>query len=59
MLAIDLGIFYRAAHTISLKEAAIWSLIWMLLAFVFNGMLYLLQGPEIAFLDRLFHCGRN
>lgn len=48
MLAIDLGIFHRAAHTISLKEATIWSLIWILLALVFNGMLYLLQGPEIA-----------
>lgn len=48
MLAIDLGIFHRTAHTVSLKEATIWSLVWILLALLFNAILYLWQGPEIA-----------
>lgn len=48
MLAIDLGFFHRASHMISLKEATIWSLIWILLALLFNGILYFWQGPEVA-----------
>lgn len=48
MLAIDLGIFHRTAHTVSLKEATTWSLVWILLALLFNGILYFWQGPEIA-----------
>ena len=27
-LAIDLGIFHRKAHTVSIKEASIWSAVW-------------------------------
>ena len=27
MLALDLGIFHRKAHAISIKEASIWSLV--------------------------------
>jgi len=36
MLAIDLGIFHRKAHAVSIKEASIWSAVWILLALVFN-----------------------
>jgi tellurite resistance protein TerC len=35
MLALDLGIFHRQAHAVSLKEAAIWSSVWVALAGVF------------------------
>ncbi|HEY4034613.1 MAG TPA: TerC family protein [Ktedonobacteraceae bacterium] len=48
MLAIDLGVFHRTAHTVSLKEAAIWSFVWIVLALLFNGTLYFWQGPETA-----------
>jgi len=48
MLAIDLGLFHRTAHTVSIKEATISSLVWILLALLFNGILYFWQGPEIA-----------
>jgi tellurite resistance protein TerC len=48
MLALDLGVFHRKAHTISLKEAVIWSVVWIALAMVFNAGLYFLQGPEPA-----------
>src|SRR5437763_2787480 len=48
MLAIDLGIFHRTAHTVSLKEATIWSFVWILLSLLFNAGLYFWQGPEIA-----------
>jgi tellurite resistance protein TerC len=35
MLALDLGIFQRHAHTVSMREAAIWSAVWIGLALCF------------------------
>lgn len=48
MLAIDLGVFHRKAHTVSLKEASIWSVVWITLALIFNTGLYFLRGPDPA-----------
>ena len=48
MLALDLGVFHRSAHTVSLKEALGWSIMWILLALIFNAGLYVLSGPEPA-----------
>jgi tellurite resistance protein TerC len=48
LLALDLGVFHRKAHTVSLKEALIWSCVWIALALTFNVGLYFLQGPEPA-----------
>ncbi len=35
LLAIDLGVFQRNAHTLSLREAALWTLTWVGLAMLF------------------------
>lgn len=35
MLALDLGVFHREAHEVSVKEAAGWSVAWISLALVF------------------------
>lgn len=40
MLALDLGVFHRKAHEVSIKEATIWSVVWITLALVFNGLFY-------------------
>ncbi|GIW09697.1 MAG: membrane protein [Dehalococcoidia bacterium] len=40
MLALDLGVFHRKAHVVSLREAAIWSVVWVVLALVFNVGVY-------------------
>src|SRR5581483_12010794 len=48
LLALDLGVFHRKAHSVSLKEALIWSCIWIALALTFNAGLYFLNGPEEA-----------
>jgi tellurite resistance protein TerC len=48
MLALDLGVFHRKAHAISLKEASIWSGVWITLAMVFNAGLYYFAGSEPA-----------
>jgi len=47
-LAIDLGVFNRKAHTISVKEAAIASSIWISLALLFNIAIYQFMGPAKA-----------
>lgn len=40
MLALDLGVFHRDAHEVSIKEATAWSVVWVTLALVFNVGLY-------------------
>jgi tellurite resistance protein TerC len=40
MLALDLGVFHREAHEVSVKEASIWTGVWISLALVFNFAFY-------------------
>lgn len=40
MLALDLGVFHREAHKVSFKEATVWSIVWVSLALIFNGLFY-------------------
>ena len=40
MLALDLGVFHRDAHEVSIKEATAWSVVWVTLALAFNVGLY-------------------
>ncbi|MDF2451702.1 MAG: rane protein [Bacteroidota bacterium] len=48
MLALDLGIFNRKAHLITIKEAMIWSGVWITLAMCFNALIYYWQGEAKA-----------
>jgi len=48
MLALDLGVFHRKAHVIKIKEALVWSAVWITLALLFNLGIYLWRGPETA-----------
>ncbi len=48
MLALDLGIFHRRAHTVSIKEASLWSVVWISLAMIFNVGIYWAWGQEKA-----------
>jgi len=42
-LVIDLGLFHRRSHVISMREAALTSIVWVLLALLFNaGVAYYL-----------------
>lgn len=36
LLAVDLGVFHRQAHVVSVREAAIWSLVWVAMAVAFG-----------------------
>lgn len=40
LLALDLGVFHKEAHEVRFKEAAIWSLVWVGLALLFNYAFY-------------------
>ena len=46
MLAIDLGVFNKKAHKPTLKEALIWSAIWISSGLIFNGLIYYFQGSQ-------------
>ena len=48
MLALDLGVFHRKAHAVSIREATVWSIVWVALSMIFNTGLYFFQGPEPA-----------
>ena len=47
-LALDLGVFHRKAHAVSLREAFAWSVVWISLALIFNLGIYFLWGSEKA-----------
>ena len=42
MLALDLGVFHKEAHEVKIKEALVWSGIWIAIALLFNVALFLL-----------------
>ena len=48
MLALDLGIFHRKAHTVTIKEAGAWSMVWIALAMLFNLGIYFAWGQDKA-----------
>jgi tellurite resistance protein TerC len=48
MLAIDLGVFHRKSHTVSIKEASIWVIVWITCATIFGIGLWLRNGSEQA-----------
>ena len=41
MLALDLGVFHKQSRKISVKEAIIWSCVWIALALLFDLFIYL------------------
>jgi tellurite resistance protein TerC len=46
MLALDLGVFHREAHEITMREAAGWSITWIVLSLSFNYGVYRFMGPQ-------------
>ena len=48
MLALDLGVFHRRAQALKLRQALIWSGLWIALAAAFAGLLFVWQGHTAA-----------
>ena len=46
MLALDLGVFNRRVHAPTMREAGIWSAVWIGLALIFNGLIFQAEGPQ-------------
>jgi tellurite resistance protein TerC len=48
LLALDLGVFNRKDHVVTVKEALAWSAFWIGLALAFNAGLYVYLGAQPA-----------
>lgn len=48
MLVLDLKVFHRAGHVVRFREALGWSAMYVALAFLFAGALYLWQGSQTS-----------
>ena len=48
MLALDLGVFHRKSHEVGVREALIWTSVWITLAMIFNLFIYFYFDKETA-----------
>jgi tellurite resistance protein TerC len=46
MLAVDLLVLHRDAHEVSMREAGIWSAVWIGLALAFGALIWAVWGAE-------------
>ncbi len=48
LLILDLKVFHRKAHVISIKESLLWTAFWIALSLLFNLGIYFWQGSDTA-----------
>jgi len=48
MLGLDVGVFHRRAHEVRMREALVWTIVWIALALLFNVGVYFWFGSERA-----------
>lgn len=48
MLALDLGVLHRRARTVTLREAGVWSAVWVAIAALFGAFVRVRFGPARA-----------
>lgn len=46
ILAVDLGLFHRSEHPVSVREAGAWTAVWVMLAFAFAAGIFWVQGAQ-------------
>jgi len=46
MLALDLGVFHKKAHVVTIKESMTWTAVWVSLALIFNLGVWHYMGPQ-------------
>jgi tellurite resistance protein TerC len=46
MLSLDLFVFHRKAHEVSLREAAAWSVVWITLGLAFGAFVWVTRGSQ-------------
>jgi TerC family integral membrane protein len=50
LLFLDLFVFHRKSREPTLRESAVWTLVWCTLALLFNGLIWAWRGSHIALL---------
>jgi tellurite resistance protein TerC len=48
LLALDLFVFHRQAHVVSMREATAWTAVWVVLGLAFGGVVWAWQGATAA-----------
>ncbi|HEX3725867.1 MAG TPA: TerC family protein [Pirellulales bacterium] len=48
LLTVDLFIFHRDSHEPTLRESAMWTVIWCAVALAFNGLTWWWRGPDLG-----------
>src|SRR5512147_1278257 len=48
MLVLDLGVFHRKSHVVSLQESLAWTAVWVVLALAFNAGVWHYAGAQKA-----------
>lgn len=48
MMFLDLGVFHKKSHTVSIKESLIWTAVWIALALCFNTWIYFSMGSQLG-----------
>jgi tellurite resistance protein TerC len=48
ILALDLGLFQRKPHKLTLREATLWTAVWITSALAFNAAVWATRGTEAA-----------
>ena len=48
MLFIDIKVFQKKDGNIHFRDAVIWSIVWVIVAFIFAGFVYLYMGPQLG-----------
>jgi tellurite resistance protein TerC len=46
MLALDLGVFHKDTHRVTIREALTWSIVWVTLSLAFNGFVWWKFGRD-------------
>ena len=46
MLFLDLGVFHKKSHTVSIKESLSWTAVWISIALLFNAWVYHSMGEQ-------------
>ncbi|MGI8507859.1 MAG: TerC family protein [Gemmatimonadaceae bacterium] len=48
LLAVDLGLFNRKSHVVSVRQAATWSIVWVTLALAFAASIFYFRGHRVG-----------
>ena len=48
LLVLDLVIFHRDSREPTLRESALWTLVWCAIALAFNGLIWYWRGPKLG-----------